>query len=89
MGGGAWTAFDITSLAKQWKSGAQNGQCGFIMIGAEEETKKIGALSCEYTNSAYWPYVVVTYSVALALDYYSKGIVPFESVANQNLCLKK
>lgn len=74
MGGGAWTAFDITNLAKQWKAGTQNGQCGFIMIGAEEDTKKIGTLSCEYGTGDYWPYVVVNYSIDLPLNYYAKAI---------------
>lgn len=74
MGGGAWTAFDITQLAKNWISGDRNGQCGFMMVNAEEDTKKIGALSCEYGTGEYWPYVVVTYSLELALNYYSKDV---------------
>ncbi len=75
MGGGAWTGFDITDLALAWKSGDQNGQCGFVMIGAEENTKKIGALSCEYGTGDYWPYVVVNYSIDLPLNYYVKDVL--------------
>ena len=75
MGHTNWTAFDITALAKQWKSGEQNGQCGFILIGTEEETKRMTLRSCEYGTGDYWPYVKVDYSLNLPLNCYSKDIL--------------
>lgn len=60
MGGGSWGEFDITNLVRSWKTGANNAQCGFAMV-IGDSTKKIGALSSEYSNTDYRPYVVVTY----------------------------
>ncbi|MBQ8579471.1 MAG: RICIN domain-containing protein [Oscillospiraceae bacterium] len=74
MGGSAWTAFNLTTLVRDWKDGDQNGQCGFLMVIADS-TKKIGALSCEYGSGDYWPYVVVEYTVSSVLNYSVKDIV--------------
>ncbi len=62
MGSGSWGEFDITTLAKGWKSTAVNGQCGFVMV-IGDSTKKVGTLSSEYSNTDYRPYVVATYTV--------------------------
>lgn len=58
----AWTAFDITTLVKQWKVGTYNANCGFIMIGANEDTTDKAFCASEFTKTNYRPYVVMTYS---------------------------
>ena len=58
----AWTAFDITPLVKQWKVGTYNANCGFIMIGANEDTTDKAFCASEFTKTNYRPYVVMTYS---------------------------
>ena len=74
VGGNKWASFDITTLAKQWKSGEQNGQCGFILISSEETTLRTTTRSCEYGSGDYWPYVIVTHSLELSLNCYYKEI---------------
>ena len=61
MGGGKWGSFDITSLVKLWKEGTRPGSCGFVMV-IDDSTKVVGALSSEYSNTDYRPYVVATYT---------------------------
>lgn len=59
----AWSAFDITALVKQWKSGAQNANRGFIMIGASENSLDKSFCSSEHEKTSYRPYVVMTYQL--------------------------
>ena len=62
MGSGSWGEFDITNLVKSWKNGTNDPQCGFAMV-VGDSTKKIGALSSEYSNTDYRPYVVITHTL--------------------------
>lgn len=58
----AWTAFDITSLVRQWKVGTYNAGCGFILIGAKEDSVDKAFCASEHTTTSYRPYVVMTYN---------------------------
>lgn len=68
MGGGGWASFDLTELAKQWKTGTQNADAGFVMVAADT-SKKTGTISCEYGNAEYRPYVVMNYRLDMTLNY--------------------
>ena len=67
MGGGGWGEFNITYLVRLWKNGTLNPQRGFVMA-ISDSTKKIGALSSEYSNTDYRPYVVVTYTLPPGIE---------------------
>ncbi len=66
MSNAAWTAFDITSLAKAWKTvpGVPANR-GFILINSNETsaTRKKAPYSSEYSSISKRPYVVMTYAV--------------------------
>lgn len=60
---GNYASFDITDLVKAWKNGSYtSGECGFVLIGANENTVDKAFYSCEHTTTAKRPYVVITYS---------------------------
>lgn len=65
MSSSTWTAFDITALAKAWKTvfGVVANR-GFILINSNETSSscKKAPYSSEYSNSSYSPYVVMTYT---------------------------
>lgn len=58
----AWTAFDITTLVRQWKVGTYNAGCGFIMIGANEDNTDKAFCASEHSTTSYRPYLVMTYN---------------------------
>lgn len=59
----AWSVFDITALVKQWKNGTYSANCGFIMIGANENSLDKSFCSSEHEKTSYRPYVVMTYEL--------------------------
>jgi hypothetical protein len=63
LGGGNCSYFDITSLAKAWKTGSLSASAGFILIGANESSVDKSLCSSEYTTASKQPYVVATYYV--------------------------
>ena len=64
----AWSAFDITALVKQWKNGTYSANCGFIMIGASENSTDKSFCSSEHEKTSYRPYVVMTYTSDISLN---------------------
>lgn len=71
MSSGEWTSFDITTLAKGWKTGSYNASLGFTLINEDEaeQSKKKAPFSSEYTaNTGYRPYVSMTYSTSVTLS---------------------
>lgn len=67
MGSSVWKSFDITALAKDWKTGAQNSDCGFVLI-SDSTTSSVSTFSAEYSTVDYRPYVVVNYTSTIALN---------------------
>ena len=67
MGSSVWKTFDITALAKDWKTGAQNPDCGFVLI-SDSTTSSVSTFSAEYSTVDYRPYVVVNYTGTIALN---------------------
>ena len=66
MGGTYWDTFDITALVKDWKTGVENGECGFVMTPADSTTRT-SVYASETTNTDNRPYVVFTYANAITL----------------------
>ena len=63
--GGNYAAFNITDLAKVWKSGSySNGRCGFILVGANENSVDKSLYSSENTTTNKRPYVTATYTTS-------------------------
>ena len=73
MYNGQWSAFDITNLVKGWKSGSYVADCGFILKNSSEANFK-NFHSCECTTTGNRPYVVMTYTPTLSLNYSSLNI---------------
>jgi len=73
MGNVLWDAFNITNLAKEWKNGTQNPQCGFVLI-SDSTTIRTATYGGEYGTIDYRPYVVVNYSNAITLDQTSTSV---------------
>lgn len=72
LGGGAWTAFDITTLVKGWKSGAYTASMAFIMVMSGTETAAYKQFdSSDHTTTANRPYVALTYNSGISLNYTS------------------
>ena len=67
MGGSSWNAFDLTDLAKEWKTGTQNPQCGFVLI-SDSSTIATSAYGGENPTVDYRPYVVATYTNQITLN---------------------
>jgi hypothetical protein len=53
--------FDITQLVKDWKSGTQNIQKGFVLQSSNETSRDKAFYSSEHSNTARRPYVVMNY----------------------------
>ena len=70
MGYGSWGEFDITDLAKEWKDGTRNMNCGFILVNENEtdESADKSLYSSEYSTANKRPYVVATFTGPIALD---------------------
>ena len=72
MSSSTWTAFDITALAKAWKTtfGVVANR-GFILINSNETSAscKKAPFSSEYSNSSYRPYVVMVYDPNMSQNY--------------------
>ena len=62
MGNVLWDAFNITNLAKEWKNGTQNPQCGFVLI-SDSTTIRTATYGGEYGTIDYRPYVKVDYAI--------------------------
>lgn len=73
LGIGAWTEFDLTTLARTWKDGLQNEDCGFLLKMADETLCR-GFLSCEYSTADYRPYMVLSYETEAYLNYAVKDL---------------
>ena len=73
MGNVLWDAFNITNLAKEWKNGTQNPQCGFVLI-SDSTTIRTATYGGEYGTIDYRPYVVVNYSNMITLDHTSASV---------------
>ena len=73
MGGSSWNAFDLTDLAKEWKAGTQNPQCGFVLI-SDSSTIATSAYGGENPTVDYRPYVVATYTNQITLNQTSVAI---------------
>lgn len=56
--------FDITSLVQQWRSGYRNGNCGFILKGANESSTDKALYSAEHSTTGKRPYFVIQYEVS-------------------------
>lgn len=71
MSNAVWTAFDITTLVRGWKTGSYSAAKGFIMINPNETSAsyKKAPYSSEYSNSSYRPYVVMTFTPNFQLSY--------------------
>ena len=73
MYNGQWSSFDITNLVKGWKSGSYVADCGFILKNSSEANYK-NFHSCECTTTGNRPYVVLTYTPTISLNYSSFDI---------------
>lgn len=73
MYNGQWSSFDITNLVKGWKSGSYVADCGFILKNSSEANYK-NFHSCECTTTGNRPYVVMTYTPTISLNYSSFDI---------------
>lgn len=71
MSNAVWTAFDITTLVRGWKTGSYSAAKGFIMVNPNETSAsyKKAPYSSEYSNSSYRPYVVMTYDPDISQYY--------------------
>lgn len=74
MNNGRWTEFDITGLVKAWKNGTYSGNAGFILTNEKEANLK-NFNSSECSTSANRPYVTMTYSTNISLNYMNASIV--------------
>jgi len=68
-----WSSFDITNLVKGWKTGAYTADCGFILKNSNESNNKCFD-SCECSTTGIRPYVVMTYTPTISLNYSSFDI---------------
>lgn len=62
MGNVFWAAFDITNLAKDWKNGTQNTQCGFVLV-SDSTTRRTVTYAAEYGTADNRPYVKGDYAI--------------------------
>jgi hypothetical protein len=71
MSNAVWTAFDITTLVRGWKTGTYSAAKGFIMVNPNETSAsyKKAPYSSEYSNFSYSPYVVMTFTPNFQLSY--------------------
>jgi len=68
-----WSSFDITNLVKGWKTGAYTADCGFILKNSNESNNKCFD-SCECSTTGNRPYVVMTYTPTISLNYSTLNI---------------
>ncbi len=70
-----WTAFDITNLVKAWKNGTYSANAGFIMTNEDETGNNKSFDSSECSTFANLPYVVMTCTTDISLNYTNTSIV--------------
>ena len=73
MYNGQWSAFEITNLVKGWKSETYTANCGFILKNTNESNNKSFDF-CECSTTGNRPYVVLTYTPTISLNYSSFDI---------------
>lgn len=67
LNNGAWTAFNITALARSWKNNTYSAAAGFIMMNSNEANNK-SFYSSEFPTTGNRPYVVMTYVSDITLN---------------------
>lgn len=73
LGNDAWSEFDLTSLARNWKTGTESAQCGFLLKLADESVYRT-FYSCEYSTIDYRPYIVLEYAEKLTMSHSTAAI---------------
>ena len=90
IGINAKATFDITQLVKDWKTGVQNAQKGFVLQSSNETSLDKAFYSSEHSNTDRRPYVEVNYittnntigivNTTLTLNEGTTGIISKQSV---------
>lgn len=73
LGSGDWAEFNLTTLAKAWKNGTQNENCGILLKLADESVYRT-FYAGEYSTIDYRPYMVLEYKQDLILNLTKKDI---------------